>query len=261
VEKAAGKKPLPAAYWRDVLACASRAGLPANALRAGKMLEDQKQATAEDRALIAKARTARPVPERDGVVAPDEAWVVRARKGGFVLVSPPCGFALTPRQDHPFLAPVQQRGCSVRTWAPPHPGKAGEQRANISVLARAALPTEKLEDYMSLILPTWKPAKLANIRCPGARCVTYGTRIPGLYGKDGDSVRFAVGFERTEPEFPGLAFEDPGPTVHPKPGSEARTYARFRGTIHYIVMLDGAASIAEQAKADLRRFLAELQVE
>lgn len=261
VEKAAGKKALPAAYWRDVLACASRARLPANALRAGKMLEDQKQATAEDRALLEKVRASVRVPERDAVIPPEEAWIVREREGGFVLVNQPCGFALSPRQDHPFLTPVQQRACSVRTWAPPHRGKAGEQRASIIVLARAALPGEKVEDYMRLVLPDWKPAKLENVRCPGARCVTWGFRIPGLYGKEGESVRYAVGFERGEPEFPGLALEDPSPRVKAKPGEDGPTFGRFRGTIHYIVMFDSAASIAEKAKGDYRRFLAELQVE
>jgi hypothetical protein len=263
-EKAAGKKPLPAEYWRDVLACASRASLPANAARAGKMLDLHKQATPGDRALVAKARAAVRAPERDAVIPPERAWIVRPRKDGFVLVSMPCGFAITPRQDRPLLSPVQQRGCSVRTWAPPQKGKAGAQRPSIIVMARAALPDEKLEDYAKLILPapTWKPAKLEGVRCPAARCVTYGARIPGLYGPDGDSVRSAIAFERAEPEFPGLALEDPGPT-EPFPNAVAGgpAFGRFRGTIHYIVMFDSAASIAEKAKADYRRFLADLKVE
>ncbi len=263
-EKAAGKKPLPAEYWRDVLACASRATLPANAARAGKMLDAQKQATPEDRALVAKARASVRVPEGDVVIPPEQAWIVHPKKDGFLLVNTPCGFAFTPRQDRPLLPPVQQRGCSVRTWAPPYKGKTGEQRPSIVVIARAALPDEKLEDYAKLILPapTWKPAKLDGVRCPAARCVVHGARIPGLYGPDGDSVRFAVAFERTEPEFPGLALEDPGPreTI---PGSRTAgpAFGRFRGTIHYIVMFDSAASIAEKAKGDYRRFLADLKVE
>ncbi len=260
LEKAAGEKPLPAAYWREVLACASKANLPANALRAGQKLEAAKQATAQDRAVVAKARAAVRVPEPEAVIPAEEAWIVRPRGKGVLLVNGPCGFAFEPRDDQPFLPHVQQRACSVRTWTPALKGKTGALRPGVIVLARVAKPGERLEDYAAQMMPTWKPAKLDGLRCPAARCLTYGVRHPGVHGKDGDGVGLAVAFERDEPEFPGLAFEDPGPTVARPPGA-APVFGRFRGKIHYLVMFDSAATVAERAKADYRKFLAALRVE
>lgn len=261
IEKASGKKPLPAAYWREVLLCASKASLPANALRAGKRLEDLKQATAEDRALVAKVRASVKVPNPEAAIPAEEAWIVRQRKGGAEFVNGPCGFAFAPRNDEPLLPMVQQRACSVRTWTPALKGKAGEQRPSVVVLARAAGPDERLEGYLAQVMPSWKPARFDGFRCPGARCLTFGNRIPGIYGKDGDGVGLAVAFERNEPEFPGLAFEDPGPTVKRHGVDAGPVYARFRGKIFYVVMFDSAASVAERAKADYRKFLADLRVE
>jgi hypothetical protein len=260
IEKSAGKQPLPAAYWREVLACASKANLPANALRAGKKLEALNQATAEDRAAVAKQRAAVRVPEPEALIPADEAWIVRPRGKGVLLVNGPCGFAFEPRNDEPFLPHVQQRACSVRTWTRPLKGKSGELRPGVIVLARVAKPGEKLEDYAARMMPTWKPARFDGFRCPAARCLTYGNRVPGIHGKDGDGVGLAVAFERAEPEFPGLLFEDPGPAVARKPGA-APVHGRFRGTIHYLVMFDSPATLAERAKADYRTFLAGLRVE
>lgn len=260
LERSAGKQPLPAAYWREVLACASKANLPANALRAGKKLDALKQATAEDRTAVAKMRAAVRVPEPEAVIPAEEAWIVRPRGNGVLLVNGPCGFAFEPRNDHPFLPHVQQRACSVRTWTPPLKGKGGELRPGVIVLARVAKAGEKLEDYAALMMPTWKPARFDGFKCPGARCLTFGTRHKGVYGKDGDGVGLAVAFERDEPEFPGLLFEDPGPTVARKPGAPP-VFGRFRGKIHYLVMFDSAATIAERAKPDYRKFLADLRVE
>lgn len=261
LEKAAGKKPLPAAYWREVLGCATKAEMPANALRAGKMLEDQKQATADDRAFVAKARAGIREPQPDATISPEEAWIVHPRKDGVLLVSRPCGFAFDPRKDAPFLPPVQKRGCSVRTWLPPLKGKAGEQRPSAAVLSRIAGHDEKLEDYVAQIMPTWKPAKLDGFRCPGARCITFGNRIPGIYGKDGDGVGLAVAFEREEPAFPGLALEDPSPRLRRKGSEASPVYGRFRGKLYYLVWFDSAASVAERAKPGYRKFLADLRVE
>jgi len=260
LERSAGNKPLPAAYWREVLACASKATLPAHAARAGKKLEELKQATAEDRALVAKARAAVRVPAPDAAIPAEEAWIVRPRGNNVLLVNGPCGFAFEPRGDHPFLPAVQQRACSVRTWTPPLKGKGGELRPGVVVLARVAKPNEKLEDYAAQMMPTWKPAKLDGFRCPGARCLTYANRLPGVYGKDGDGVGLAVAFAREQPEFPGLMFEDPGPTVRRRPGAPP-VFTRFPGTIYYLLMFDSAATISERAKADYRRFLADLRVE
>jgi hypothetical protein len=260
IEKAAGKKPLPAAYWREVLACAGKANLPANALRAGKKLEALKQATAEDRGAVAKLQAAVRVPAPEAVIPAEEAWIVRPRGSGVLLVNGPCGFALEPRNDEPFLPHVQQRACSVRTWTRPLKGKAGELRPGVIVLARVAKPGEKLEDYAAQMMPTWKPARLEGFRCPAARCLTYGNRVPGIHGKDGDGVGLAVAFERDEPEFPGLLFEDPGPTVARRPGAPP-VFGRFRGKIHYLVMFDSPATIAERARPDYRKFLADLRVE
>jgi hypothetical protein len=260
LEKSAGNEPLPAAYWRDVLGCALKASMPAHALRAGKMLEDQKATTDADRALVEKARAAVRPPDPAAFVAPGEAWVVRKKADGKVLLaSTPCGFAFTPHAEPPQLPPAQRAACSVRIFGAAHPGKSGPLQASIIVMARVAGATEKPEDYAAQVMPTWKAAKVDGLRCPGARCIGYSNTIPGIYGKDGDGVGLAIAFEREQPEFPGLALEQPLPAV--KAPDASTPLGRYPGRMLFVVQLDSAASVAGPARAELQRFLSGLVVE
>jgi hypothetical protein len=88
-----------------------------------------------------------------------------------------------------------------------------------------------------------------------------------MYKKDGDGHGRIIVFERDQPEFPGLIFEDPLQMPKPDGGNDAKFYRpnqvqqRIHGKLYYLVMLDTAASIEEPAMKDFDFFLQNLTVE
>ena len=88
-----------------------------------------------------------------------------------------------------------------------------------------------------------------------------------MYGVDGDGHGRIVMFERNQPHYPGLIFEEP--LEIPKPGNGKGTQfyrpsqiqKRIPGKLYYLVMLDTAASIEDPAMKDFDFFLQNLTVE
>jgi hypothetical protein len=104
--------------------------------------------------------------------------------------------------------------------------------------------------------------------CPTSACIgLHGSRAGG-YKEAGDAHFFAVVFEREQPQYPGLIFEQPssqGP-ASVKSGKAQyfrrnQRYERFHGKIFYVVLLDTASSVLEKAEADFERVLKSVEVE
>lgn len=266
-EARAGRKALPADYWRQVLFCAGVSGMPAHAVRAGRELDRQGLATPLDKDMAGRARKLLEDPDPATEIPRDKAWGLTSIGGKEALASRTCGFAfeLDPKREWSAL-PVKNGTCVAHGSLGSFPGKRGIVIPSVLIMARPAREGETADAFASSLEYLADRVAVDGFPCPSQVCRSFEVRHPEAYAPEGGGVVVAVIFEREEPETRGLALESARP---PRPDALGKVQyfrplprlVRFRGRLFYLVLLDTAKSVAESAEADYRRFLAGLVVE
>ena len=270
VEARASPARLPGAFWRDYLRCATVAGMAAHAARAGKALASTDQVTEFDAILVERARGLLRRADRKERIELEQAWRVTEVGGHKWLTSRPFGFStrLSPEQKWRG-SPVNEGVGFVQLQLGPFSANGGEVFPSIVVVARAQRGNETLDDFAKRTYGDDAPEPLQATDCPRATCQEFLIRRPEAYPGQGGGLYVVRVFVRDEPEFPGVAIEQPEPFSSSKEGKagEVRYYSllerriRIPGRIYYSVGLDTTVSVAEKAKKEYQRFLKELVVE
>jgi hypothetical protein len=260
---------LPAEYWDDYLSCAYAAGMPAHALRAGTLAKRLEANSSKDRDLLmgmAGRRFTAPDPEAN---YPAEAvWFAQETGSRVVFTNYMFGLAFASHGEWQVTVGGVEKGvCIVQIKTGPHPGKTVDVLPNILVLIRQPKPGETLDDFLKAALPGVSTNRTRVGACPSQECLFREGAKPGLYKSEGDGHVIMASFERHEPEFPGLVFEQPV-ALPPAPESQKVTYfrpsehlGRVKGVLYYLVMLDTADSVLEKASKDYEDFLNGMRVE
>ena len=259
---------LPATFWDDYVYCANLANMPAHVLRAGDHLNKLHAPPSETRTfLLDVARKRFPAPDLNATYSDREAWEAGTENSHLVFKSSLCGLSFSPLAEWKIEKLGVQKGlCFVQLQTGPHESKVGNVFPNLLIIARPAKQGETVNDFMKAFMKYPSPSSFAVSRCPSDPCLAYEAVMPKAYGNAGNGHVEMTAFERTEPPFPGLLFEEPAGPTPTKDGKVAYFHPsehlhRLPGTLYYLVMLDTADSVLDDAKRDYDTLLKDLQAE
>jgi hypothetical protein len=260
---------LPPGFWDDYMLCATYANMPAHVLRAGDYASKLNAPPSEFRSfLVQGARKRFQPPDPDATYSAKDIWETRNEDPRPVFTSYMCGFSFSPLPDWKLRRLEAQKGtCLVQLETGPHPSQAGGVVPNLVIMARQAKAGETLTDFLKSFgtYPSAKPVTVS--RCPAEQCLAYEVIKPKGYGAAGNGYGLVMVFKREAPKFPGLLFEQPAGPDLPKNNSKATYFhpndriQRLAGTLYYMVMLDTADSVLDEAKHDYDTLLEHLQPE
>jgi tetratricopeptide (TPR) repeat protein len=259
---------LPPTFWDDYMSCATVANMPAHVLRAGDHLSKLKASPSQDRDFLMEINRKRfQTPDLSATYSSKEVWETKKEDSLWVFNSDMCGFSFSPVGEWKLVRLDVQKGqCVVQIRSGPHHGKAGDVFPNLLVIARQAKPGETLADFMKTFMKYPSPQSLAVSHCPSDKCLAYEAVIAKAYGPEGNGHAVMTVFKRDAPEFPGLSFEEPAPPEPTQTGKVQyfrpnQRMRRLDGTLYYLVMLDTADSVLDDAKRDYDTLLKSLQAE
>lgn len=255
-------------FWDDYMSCATVANMPAHVLRAGDHLSKLKAPPSQYRDFLMEiARKRFQTPDLSATYSGKEVWEAINENSRLVFKSYVCGLSFSPLAEWRLARLEVQNGlCVVQIETGPHASKAGDVIPNLAVIARQPKPGETLADFMKVFMNFPSPQTVAVSHCPSEKCLAFEAVIPKAYGPRGNGHAVVTVFKRDAPEFPGLLFEEPaGPKV-PKDGKVSyfrpnERLRRMEGTLYYMVMLDTADSVLDDAKQDYDTLLKYLQAE
>lgn len=259
---------LPPDFWDDYVFCASVANMPAHALRAGDYLRKLNAPRSETRDFLLETARKRFRPaDLEVGYSTKEVWEVDKGSDRTIFKSTMCGFSFSPLADWRLRRLEVQKGiCVAQIATGPHAGKAGDVTPSITVIAMPAPDGETLADFMKRFMKYPSPEALHDSQCPSEECLAYQASVPGTYGAKGNGHPIMTAFKRDAPEYPGLMFERPFLPEVPKDSNVASYHPRehlhrMEGTLYYLVMLDTADSVLDDARKDYEIFLKSMQVE
>jgi hypothetical protein len=264
---------LSVAFWDDYMECASVTSMPAHLLRAADHLEKLRAHDSEMRAFLTKtAHTRFALFDPKKQYEPKELWVGANAGKNPDFTSTTCGVRLQAEGNWEINQIGMAEGGGCIAYFSTGPYKATTRKLSPSVLLLIQQPdgNETLEEFSRKYMKYEKDGAFEPFTptgCPAPACIAMKGVQPGMYKKDGDGHGRIIVFERDQPEFPGLIFEDPLQMPKPDGGNDAKFYRpnqvqqRIHGKLYYLVMLDTAASIEEPAMKDFDFFLQNLTVE
>lgn len=259
-------RPLPVQYWKDYARCAYFSFMPLHALKAFDKVAKQEPLTGSARAMQERARELRPRADPSGVLPIEKAWHVEGEGADRRYQNWPCGFQLELTDSQKLGSLLVKDGlCMAQVQLGPYPTRRGDVFPSALIIVGRKGDASSLDDFMDRFefLRGRKPASLPA--CPGDSCRAFQTRNPAAYPDEGGGLFLVQALERPEPALPGLIFERPRVPPRGEPGMhyyQPITHpVRYTGTLYYLIGLDTAVSVAEQAKSEFRRLLLDLVVE
>jgi len=260
---------LPIAFWDDYMECASVTSMPAHILRAVGYLEKLHAPASEMRTFLANSARKRfdPFdPKKD--YEPKEVWRVANAGQNPEFTSTTCGVRFDVHGDWTVNQIAVTKGSCVAYFSTgPYKAITRNLRPSVSVLVKQPDGNETLQEFSKKFLTKGSFEPFTASRCPTDACIAMKGLQPGMYGVDGDGHGRIVMFERNQPDYPGLIFEEPLEIPKPEAGKGTQFYRpsqiqqRIPGKLYYLVMLDTAASIEDPAMKDFDFFLQNLTVE
>ena len=261
-------KNLPIDFWDDYLSCTTITAMPAHSLRAGDHLRKLDPPSSDYRnSLLDIAQNRMKKPELSRSYSQQEVWSFTKRASVSEYVNTMFGIRFSVPNDWNLRFLDIQNGQSlVQIQMAPFHAAAGDIRPNILIIIRPPKSGETINDFVKAIMkyPSASPAKISN--CPSDSCFAIQGKELGTYGAAGDGYGTITGFQREQPEFPGIKFEEP--LGVPEPTSNGPQYfrptqriSRIPGTLYYLVLLDTAGSVRDEANSAYTNFLKRVVVE
>jgi hypothetical protein len=156
--------------------------------------------------------------------------------------------------------------CLAQFETGPYSANGREVVPNILLLVRPAKPGETLDEFLKSFLRYPDSTAIPANSCPATPCLAAEAVVKGRYKESGDGYATFTVFERNEPQFPGIMFENPAGAKVPSDGVVHNFVAdqhikRLKGKLYYLVLLDSADSVLDRAKMDYESYLKSMQVE
>lgn len=122
----------------------------------------------------------------------------------------------------------------------------------IAIIIKVSQPNEKFEDFIDPLISKYPEKTVAKIATKYTGQLSFDFLDKEVYKEIGGAHMNLIGFERNEPEFAGLLFEQPLSTPQSKSGKiqyyrAANVMDRFKGKIYYAFMLDACEDIYDEA--------------
>lgn len=260
---------LPADFWGSYMMCATLTNMPAHVLRAASRLSQlgPLSATAKWEVEMANKRVVETSVAK--TYTPTESWSVNKTSAGIQLFSDACGFGFPDGDQRNWgVYGIHNGVCMVRAKVGPFQGKDGTVVPEILVLARPPKPGETLRDFGQIYARRTGAHPVSPVACPVSACLAFGTgKQAKMYARNGGGTAMLTVFESKAPRFPGLIFEQPRTPPVAKPGSKVQYFRaeperqRLAGTLYYLVLLDTADSVLNQASNNYRQLLKTLEID
>jgi hypothetical protein len=259
---------LPASFWDDYLSCAHLSNMPAHALQAADRANQLDPQNSNNRAFLVDASHKRfKAPDATAVYEAKEAWHATHIGSDIRFTSPMFGMEFSmPGEWKLSVSGIENGVANVVIKAGPYPGRSGPVIPNVSIMARPAKPGETLADFLKTAFPNPSARPTTVPVCPARACLAIERVEPNEYKGEGDGHLTIVVFQRDEPEYPGLIFEEPIDLPKTE-GSGAHYFHaderlhRLPGTLYYLVAVDTADSVLTQARDVYSSFLKSMRVE
>jgi hypothetical protein len=255
-------------FWDDYLNCAHAANIPAHALRAAAHANKLDPEHADSRQFLVEASQKRfTASSPASSYETEQVW--QATKTGpevrFASLMLGLEFS-TPGDWKVNLSGAKNGAASAVIKAGPYGGKTGRVFPNFAIVVRPAKPGESLADFLKAAAPRVQIKTMDPPACPVEPCSAAEGVLPREYKAEGDALVTIVVFKRDEPEYPGLAFEQPMDLPKTEDGGVHYFHAnerlrRLPGTLYYLVMLDTADSVKSKAREAYSAFLKSVRVE
>ncbi|WP_231133355.1 hypothetical protein [Capillibacterium thermochitinicola] len=254
---------LPPEFWEDYAYAAVLASMPSHAVMALTYAHEILGYAGYMERLLGQIVQNRFLPlPAEASVDNEKLWQFYADETGFKLVNRLFGFSLTiPAEWDVRVGPMQNRSVAVLVKPPGKRGFQGSVLPSILLFARRPEVGETLDDFLSTVLGGQAVRELGSM--DGRK--TYELETPELYPAEGGGYCYVTGDQRTAPRFPGILLEEPRDV--PRQGEGVHYYAagpvyrRFDGEIYYLLLLDTALSVKEEALRDYQQVLAGLVIE
>jgi hypothetical protein len=260
---------LPAAFWRDYMQCAEVKGLYVHALRAADHLEMLK-ATEFDRWSILKQILHDHIAHFDPSkhYQPADVWHLTGKPDAPAFTSTICGLRFQVRTGWRGVRMELTNGsCVAQLETGPYKATNTSLSPNILVMVQQPEAGQNVQEYAKKFTSNGRFEPDSELKCPVTNCIVMKAIQPQMYKEDGGGHGRLIVFERDEPAFPGLIFEDVHDSTAAEQEGENRItrlppiQQRIPGKLYYVLVLDTAASIEESAMRDFNFFLQNLIVE
>ena len=259
---------LSASFWEDYMECASNTMMPNHVLRAIDHLEKLHAPASEMRAALPDIEHKR-FDSYDSTknYDPAQVWTASISEETPVFTSTTCGVRLRTHRNWKINRIAVSNGCIIVFSTSSYQGTVHQLIPNIALLVKQPDGNETLQEFFRKYQRGTEIVSYTPSRCPSDACIAVKGVQPGNYSEDGGGHSRLVSFERNQPEFPGLIFEEPWQPPKSDGSSEGKLFhpnqiqQRIPGKLYYVVLLDTAASIEEPAMKDFDFFLTNLTVE
>ena len=267
IESSPAAPQLPASFWEDYALCANLANMPAHVLRAASRVAEGERSEIT-KLLIARAEKSFITPDPQSSYKPEQVWASAQSDAGPRYMSSMCGMDFLAKASWNLSFPASGPGqCVAQLETGPYSANGRNITPNILLLARPARAGETLEDFLKSFLRYPNSTAIPALFCPATQCLAAEAVVQDRYKELGGGHGIFTVFERDEPQFSGIMFEDPtGPKV-PSDGvmhhydPPAPRLKRLTGKLYCVVLLDSAESVLDNAKIDYQSFLKSMRVE
>lgn len=269
VESQFDRQQLSPDFWESYMTCATLTNMPAHVLRAADQLRRLGPLSATAKWQVDMA--AKHIVETSVTKSytPQEVWSANKTPVGTEFFSHACGFGFLDGDKRDWqIYGVRDGVCMIRAKLGPFQGKAGSVFPEIMVLARPPKPGETLNDFSKVFTSGMGARPTEPVACPVSACLAFktGTRA-NMYSKEDGGYAMLTVFESHAPRFPGLIFEEPRTPPVGKSGAQAQYFRpnpeqqRLAGTLYYLVLLDTAESVVNEASDNYIHLLKSLVVD
>ncbi|HNX59439.1 MAG TPA: hypothetical protein PKK43_10090, partial [Spirochaetota bacterium] len=146
--------------------------------------------------------------------------------------------------------------------APAEKGAAGNVTCRFSFIAKQPGENDTLQSSIDSILAPYKQNTVngIQIRSPYENAVAYEIIIPSVNKKEGGGHFILFAVERDEPLYPGVRIEFPASPPRSPKGEimyqpQPQVFSRYKGKIHYFLLMDTADSIFGKSKEKMEMLL------
>ncbi|HEY0308793.1 MAG TPA: hypothetical protein VGB94_11585 [Acidobacteriaceae bacterium] len=256
---------LPISFWDDYIACTITTNVPSHGLRAFdrmKQIYPRMANARENMRAMLQGRSVASDPKKEYEAR--QIWSMEPSASDKALfTSFICGMSFVVKQDDSVhLDNAAQGKCVVSVKTGPYHGSGKPISPTILAMSLVAPPNGSLEDFLKAALHGEQSRDISDMLCPAEKCLSAEAIKPKAYGSDGDGDVQAIAFERSMPLYPGLIYEDPAiPSVN-KADTQGMIYlhpderiSRFPGKLYYLIVMDSATSVLDDARRDYSSFL------
>jgi hypothetical protein len=268
LENAHAWNTLPASFWDQYEQCAAVTNMPAHLLRAADHLTQMSAEMTPDRKFYADLGRGRfDAVDLKKSYEPRQVWSAQDEGATIEFTATACGLRmLVPEAWKVDRMDLEKGSCVVLLGTGPYAAPRGPLAPEILVIVKQPEGNETLEAFEGRFTKKGTFTAMTAPYCPAASCLAVEGVLPGAYHKDGDGHPRIVVFERDQPDYPGLLFEAP---VSPQPSKAdepqyfrpSQTLQRMPGKLYYLVTLDTASSIEQDAMKGFEFFMKNLVVE